>query len=177
MALPPTHKIDHPIVLIHETDGAWDHERIKYERAVVHGDQQPEPGRPVPYARWVDHPWLRYVIGLTRGDEAPVREYLAHTEGDLGPTRFRFERMTLSNWAATRNLLDAGLETQAKLYALRNSLTAVDGLDLTGGAKGEPLTDADLKLLRETFGDRVLIQAGDWAIKASEELTAPEKKP
>lgn len=178
MALPPVHRIDHPIVFVHEDDGAWDRERIEYEREVIHGRREVEPGRPVPCSRWVDHPWLRYVIGTSRGDLSPaVREYLAHTDGDLGPTRFHFERLAEAHWAATKNLQGAGLDYQAKAYALRHSLTGVDGLELQGGRKGEPLTDADVKLLRSTFGDRVYETLGHWAIEASREITEAEKKP
>lgn len=176
MALPPVHRVDHPIVFVHEDDGAWDRERIDYERDVIHGRREAEPGRPVPCSRWLDHPWARYVAGVSRGDLSTAAEYLAHTEGDLGPTRFHFERLAESHWAAVKNLLGAGLEYQARLYALRHALTRADGVELEGGRKGEPLTDADAKRLRSTFGDRVFETLGHWGIEASREITEPEKK-
>jgi hypothetical protein len=177
MALPPTHKIDHPIVLIHEDDTAWDRARIEYERDVIQGKRQPEAGRPVPWTRWLDHPWLRYVAGLSRGDLSTAAEYLAHTDGELGPVRFHFDRLAEAHWGAVKNLEGAGMAYQAQAYALRHSLTAVDGVELQGGRKGEPLTDADAKLLRSTFGDRVYESLGQWAIEVSREITVAEKKP
>ena len=176
MALPPVHKIDHKIVLVHQDDTAWDHDRIDYERAVIEGRKQPEPGRPVPVTKWTDHPWFRYVAGLSRGDQSTVAEYLAHTDGDLGPVRFHFERLNEAHWAVVKNLTATGLEYQAKVHAMRHGLVSVDGVELQGGRKGEPLTDADCKLLRSTFGDRVYETLGHWAIEASRELTEPEKK-
>lgn len=177
MALPPRHKIDHEPVFVWREDTAWDHDRIEYELGVAAGRREPEPGRPVPAKRTADHPWLQYVTGNTRGDLASVREYLAHEAGELGPTRFHFRRLPLTHWAAVKDLRSTGLEYQAAIYAVRNSLAKVSDLELEGGKAGEPLTENDLVTLRERFGNEVFEQLGRWAIKASEELSEAEKKP
>lgn len=177
MALPPVHRIDHDIVFIHEDDGAWDRERIKYEIAVMEGKRDPEQGRPVPEGKRTDHPWIRYVGGRSRGDLRTAEEYLAHRDGELGPTRFRFARIPFpSPWANVKALQDGGMLYDAKLLAIRSSLTSVTGLELEGGKKGEPLTNVDLQRLRAMVGDEVFEFLGTFAIHASRELTESEKK-
>ena len=177
MALPPVHRIDHPIVWIHETDGAWDRDRIDYELAVLEGKRQPEHGRPVPNGKRSDHPWVRFVNGSSRGDLRTVEEYLAHRDGDLGPTRFTFSRLALRHWIVVRNYLENSAPVDARVYALRLSLTSATGIDLQGGRDGEPLTEQDLLTLRAAVGDSVLESLGLFAIKASSELADAEKKP
>lgn len=177
MAIPPRHKIDHEPVFIWREDTAWDHDRIEYELGVAAGRREAEAGRPVPCKRTGDHPWLLYVTGQTRGDLASVLDYLEHKDGELGPTRFHYRRLSLRDWAAVKDLRATGLEYQASMLAVRNSLVKVTGVELEGGKAGEPLTEADLVTLRERFGNDVFEQLGRWAIKASEELSEAEKKP
>jgi hypothetical protein len=177
MALPIVHRIDHPIVFIHEDDSAWDRERTKYELAVIDGKRPVEHGRPVPWKKRSDHPWWRYVAGFTRGDLKAVDEYLLHRDGPEGPVKFHFERIgNMPRWSVVRGLEEKGQLYDSQMTALRLSLSSIDGVELEGGKKGEPLTDADLQKIRETFGEDVLDALGVVAVKFSRELTDAEKK-
>lgn len=177
MALETVHRIDHPIVYIAEGDKAWDHERIKYEFAVIGKTREVEQGRPVPWSKLTEHPWWRYVAGYTRGHLKEVEEYLAHSDGPQGPTRFNFERIgSMPRWSVVMGLDEKGQIYDRNMTALRLSLTAADGIEFEGGKKGEALTDADLQRIRETYGETVLQALGAIAYKVSQELTDAEKK-
>jgi hypothetical protein len=177
MALPPVHRVDHPIEYIHSTDSAWDKDKIEYELAVIDGKREAEPGRPVPNGKRSDHPWVRFFVGDSRGDIRTVEDYLTHKDGALGPVRFRFERMPLTRWIACKNLDTPTTQGDRMVLAVRYSLVGAAGLELQGGRNGEPLTEGDITLLRRTFGDAVIEDLGFIAIKASSELADAEKKP
>lgn len=177
MGLATVHRIDHQIVYIHEADTAWDHERIKYELAVIEGKRPAEQGRPVLWTKRTEHPWWRYVAGFTRGDLKGVEDYLKHRDGTEGPVRFHFERIgSMPAWSVVKGLNEKGQFYDRDMTALRLSLKAVDGFDLEGGRKGQPLTDSDLQKLRETYGESVIEALGAVAYKMSQELTDAEKK-
>lgn len=177
MGLPIAHRIDHKITFIYRRDDAWDHDRIKYELAVIDKKEPVEAGRPVPWTRREDHPWWRYVTGRSRGDARTIEDYLKHRDGPEGPVRFHLERIgSIGRWSLVEGAEERGSEYNAQVMALRLSLTAADGLTFEGGKNGEPLTDTDLQALRDTYGDEVFKEIGAFAVKCSRSLTEAEKK-
>lgn len=92
---PPQHRVDAPIIFVHPSDGAWDHERVLAEQAeMVKLEQDPKRH---PYAQYHGG-WTRYDLGATAtvlGSVVCVRDYLDESKQ---PTLWHLRRLTGAQW-------------------------------------------------------------------------------
>lgn len=173
MLRPPQHRADAPIVYVHPSDPAWDHDRIKRELADLKKDDKPEHS----------HPVLRYQHGHTRFDIQAIQDY-------LGPdaTRWYFKRIGAVDWQVTEGLKESEMARGSRPHtayfrALNLALVKVDnGPPLVGEAgKWEP---EDIERIADlSFYDEdenkvvdVLFDVGQAAYVASMPLSKAEKK-
>lgn len=190
---PPEHRADATPLLIHESDDAWDHDRIERERKAIANEHKKaeRPGKPP------THPWDAYIKGHTRfdldaratlgGTTVSMREYLR--EGAT-PTVFHLRRVSGRRWtqAVTRvqsSILTASANADEMWGLARVGLVKVtDGFDdgpgarwpLEGGESGTPLTEEDLQKLFDA-GQGLLIDIGNAVLSASGPITEAEGKP
>lgn len=151
-------------------DTAWDHDRVAYETQVLKGTIEADPGRPVPWDEWLDHPYVRYHANMARADLGTVTEYL---DEEKVPVRFLLNRLPLVTWTQVRTRLERSTP-EAHIMAIRHGLNGVEGADLE---LASPLTEVDLQRLRKLVGDDGLDELGRQIICASRELLDHEKKP
>lgn len=173
MLRPPQHRADAPIVFVHRTDPAWDHERIDREIKALR-----DAGKPVS-----QHPVLRYRGGFTRYDLDTVADY-------LGPdaTKFYLKRIGLFDWQQIETLRDMDVTKGAKprtayWRALAVSLQKIEnGPPLVGEAGAFLVEDferiAALNYFDEDKGETVDVfyDLGEAAYQASMPLSRAEKK-
>lgn len=92
---PPQHRIDAPILYVHQSDEAWDHDRIVAEQGEM-ASRGEDPHQ---------HPVARYLGGFTRydldaaatfaGKVTTPREYLDESKQ---PTYWKLRRLTWDQW-------------------------------------------------------------------------------
>jgi hypothetical protein len=92
---PPQHRVDAPIIFVHPSDGAWDHERVRDEQARM-AELGEDPKRH-PYAQYQGG-WTRYDLGATAtvlGQVVCVRDYLDESKQ---PTFWYLRRLNAAQW-------------------------------------------------------------------------------
>lgn len=165
----PRHRIDGEMVYISRHDTAWDHERIKKERAAL--------------KRGESHPWDSWVDGESRFDEKLLpSEYLL--EGET-PVRFRLRRLERNLSSVLRDQIGVtSLQTRACIDAFANGVKSADGLDTTPDVIDWPGNDArkrlgpgDLDALEKHMHLTYMADVGLAVLRANWELTESEKKP
>jgi hypothetical protein len=175
MALPPIHRVDHTPVVILPNDSAWDHDRVKREKAAIMAAIDSGDTSTVAWPSLEDHPVEKYNTGASRFDLNTVLAYLLPDET---PARFTLQRLDLPEWIKIEHFHDTGRLADARLFALRFGLAEVDGLD---GVKividdAEPLDMATVGRLRSRIGDAGIGTLGAAVINVSRELLDAEKK-
>lgn len=175
MLRPPTHRADAPIVYVHPSDPAWDHERIARElKEYAAADPVKPPSQ---------HPVHRYWDGYTRYDVDAVAEYLKPDA-----TRFYFKRIGVVDWQEIESMKEAQIGAGSKprravLRALSLALTKIEnGPTLVGEAGALKLEDIDRIAALNYWDDEknatvdILYDVGVAAYTASMPLSKAEKK-
>lgn len=170
----PQHSVSAAIRVISDSDHAWDNERIaaecnalKESRGQVH-----------------EHPVFSYLRGETRFDlDAPAfvldqkvcaREYL---RPDVRPIVWLMRRLRIAEVAACRDIGGRDGQLRAFRKAIRGVENAPPGVTIPPpGLLGE-ITDAEADAIAEQVGAKLVFEAGESALLASEAPTSAEKKP
>ena len=173
MLRPPTHRADAPIVYVHPSDSAWDHDRIRRELAEYKAAGKPES----------THPVMRYRNGHTRFDIEGVNGYLG-----ADATRWYFKRIAALEWQDIEGLHEAQIARgsrprSAYLRALNLSLLRVENGPPLVGEPGRWEVEDIERIAALSFFDEeerrtvdVLFDLGEAAYVASMPLSKAEKK-
>lgn len=162
--LPRQHTIAGDLEYVHISDDAWDVERIDAELALLSEREK------------ADHPWVHYVLGVSRYDLPAVRSYM---RPGVTPTVFVLRRLDESEWGEAQRAIRRDDVEAARVLAWRHGLVSVTGIDLpTEGAalRRGRLTDADQAKLLAYLGAGILADVGEAVLRASKSLTEDEKK-
>ena len=157
MLKPPQHRIDAPIILIHETDDAWDHDRIIRE-----AKENPS------------HVVRQYWRGDTRFDlTAEVQQYL---KPGATPTRFILRRISWEDYQRCVQKVEANEWRAAFGHACLQGLVKIENGPIN--IEGASATWFDLQKLHEaSTAECDLVRDVGFAVyKASAPLNAAEKK-
>ena len=130
---------------------------------------------PCPWPTEVDHPFRRYVTGLSRFDVATVQAYMLK---GVKPVEFHLRRLRLRHWMQVAHLNELGSFAEARVLAISLALVEVKGatVDLKRRKATDPLTDQTVDRIRSLFGDTEFGNLGNACIAASRELDPDEKK-
>lgn len=185
---PPQHRIDAPIVYVHQDDDAWNIERVREEQKRMAAAGEDQKHHPVALYQGG---WTRYDLnakGTVLGDVVAVSDYL--DEGKH-PMRWVLRRLTVTEWYEVHALFERAARMGEQPYAcylrcFALGVTRLEGgpsLEMTGGR----LTMADMEVIRDMADGTADLAEGRPPIdfpfdvgtavyNASSPLTDPEKK-
>jgi len=165
MALnPPEYSVDHIPVLIHNTDTAWDAEKINEETKTK--------------KQLVNHPWFKYFAGYTRYDlneevlgylkpnAKPVKFYLkelpvdvlADINLDTLEEKSALCRKDIDNKSLQKTIETTGIQMdlKANLKAFKNGIDKIENLEVESRIG----SDAFIEEMKRKIGIRVMADVG-----------------
>lgn len=178
---PPQHRIDAPIIYIHDSDTAWDNDRVTAEQKQLR-EKDLDPRM---------HPVARYQGGFTRydlgaetsllGQSVTVADYLDESKQ---PTKWTLRRLTVGEWYEIHPGWRRAHQSGERPYAafIRSAIVGITKvengpqLELTHGR----LTDNDLAKLHElgqSIDVDLIYDLGQAVYQASMPLTEVERRP
>lgn len=166
MLRPPQHRADAPIVFIHPSDDAWDHDRVKVDLADA-----------------VDHPLQLYWGGHTRYDLTP--DVMAYLKPDGKPTKFYLRRLKWDEWLECKASWERAIlnresrPTSAYTHACRIGLVKIEnGFEVSDRDASGAVSYRDMQKLQDLSGpgNEIILDVGQAVYQASMPLTEAEKK-
>jgi hypothetical protein len=204
MPLPPTHRLDHPPIVIFPQDSAWNNAKIEADtraiddrvrvderlaelrgRASLDDEQRAELAaleatEPCPWPSRADHPVARYHSGESRYDKKTIEPWLQPTSR---PAMIILRRLSWAEYRAFWHIRsDLDNVPEANAYAIRHGVVRavdLDGLAWAAERRDDspPLTDTQLEQLRDRLGDGLIGLLAGAVYLVSRAPTPAEGKP